>query len=589
MQVMCPDPPVAWILEAALGVSLPAFAAICVLVIVTPFEARQAVLSIPYQQFTLTEVVWLLAAIAFVASHVIRRQPPVWRTPVTASWITWMAVMAVAAMAADTERANAIRTTGRFVVFGLTALMVANAVTTVRRMVILLATAAITGMVVALIAVFEVWQVPSIVSGLGTFRDGVRVVGGHVRASSTLQYPTITAMYLELVFCGALGVLLWITERRGWRHAVVVLAGLVTIIAGLALTLTRAAMLAAMCGVVLAAWWRYRHRGPDRGFVYVAACAFCLATAPTVLGSAELARARWTTEGRQGWYRASFEAPGEVTGRPGELITVPVTAANHGIISWPANAAPPFHISYHWVEADTTKVVVFDGERTPLPSDVQPGASVVVQATVRLPPRPGRYRIAWDVVQEGRLWFVGEPGALTTFTPATITGPPLTAGSVPPSSRRSPLVLAASLPTPGRTVLWPSALRMFAEHPLLGVGPDNFRFHYAGYLGLAESDTRVHSNNLYLEVLTGSGIVGAAACVWFLWRVVRMVAAQRRRLSGQAAAVYTGVASAGVAYLAHGVLDSFMTFTPTAFASALILGLAIAPSLWPRPAQEASS
>ena len=123
-------------------------------------------------------------------------------------------------------------------------------------------------------------------------------------------------------------------------------------------------------------------------------------------------------------------------------------------------------------------------------------------------------------------------------------------------------------------------MRMAADHPWLGVGPDNFRLQYAGYLRGADPDPRVHSNNVYLEVLTGGGVFAAAAFLWFLWRVAEVVRTQRRRLTGPAAAVYTGVAAAGLAYLAHGCLDSFLTFTPTAFASAVVLGLAIAPAQW---------
>jgi O-antigen ligase len=121
---------------------------------------------------------------------------------------------------------------------------------------------------------------------------------------------------------------------------------------------------------------------------------------------------------------------------------------------------------------------------------------------------------------------------------------------------------------------------MVADHPWLGVGPDNFRLRYGRYLGVADPDSRVHGNNLYLEVLTGGGIFAAAAFFWFLWRVIAVVRAQRKRLFGSALAAYTGVAAAGLAYLAHGCLDSFLTFTPTAFASAVILGLAIAPTQW---------
>ena len=553
----------------------------CALVIATPFETRHAVFALPFQQFTFTELVWLVAAAAFVAAHVVRRQVPVWRTPVTTPWLVWMALMALAAVFADADRSNAIKTTGRLIVFGLTGLMVAASVTNARRMAIVLATAATAGLIVACFAILEVWRVPMIVTGLDAFRDGVRVVGGQVRASSTMQYPTITAMYLELVFCGALGVLLWMGERRGWRTAAVAFAGLLAMIAGLSLTLTRAAMLAAMSGVLLAAWWRYRHRGPDRGFVLVVTCALCLAAAPLVSGSTELARARWTTDGRQGWYRAAFEAPTNISGRPGELVHIPVTVTNQGKISWSQDAESPFHLSYHWVDAVTERVVRFDGVRTPLTSDVAPGARVAQSVRVRFPRAPGAYRVAWDVVQEGRLWFLAEPGAQTTFTAAAVAGEPVAnATSEPPPSRRSPEFLPPPVVIPARPALWSAAMRMAADHPWLGVGPDNFRLQYASYLRGADPDTRVHSNNVYLEVLTGGGVFAAAAFLWFLWRVVEVVRSQRRRLSGPAAAVYTGVAAAGLAYLAHGFLDSFLTFTPTAFASAVVLGLAIAPVHW---------
>ena len=572
---------VAWILEDAPAVPTLAFAAICALVVATPFETRHAVIALPYQQLTLTELVWLVAATAFVAAHVARRKMPVWSTPVTTPWLAWMAMMAVAAVLTDADRTNAIKTTGRLIVSGLTGLMVAAGVTNARRMALVLTAAVVAGLVVASLAILEVRRVPSVVMTLEAFRDGLSTVGGQVRASSTVQYPTITAMYLELVFCGALGVLLWLGERWGWHWASVAFPVLLVLIAGLSLTLTRAALLAAMSGVLLAAWWRYGHRGADRGFVLVAACAICLVIAPVLLGSSELARARWTSDNRQGWYRASFEAPAEISAQPDELITVPVAVTNLGKLTWSPTADPPFHISYHWVDAKTTKVVAFDGARTPLPSAIAPGARITVPANVRFLRTPGSYRIAWDVVQERRLWFIGEPGAETTFTRASVTGavPRGPVEELTPA-RGSPAVLPAASVIPGRLALWNVALRMAADHPWLGVGPDNFRLRYGSYLHVAGADPNVHSNNVYLEVLTGGGVFAAAAFLWFLWRLVAVVRVQRTRLSGAPAAMYTGVAAAGLAYLVHGCLDSFLTFTPTAFASAVILGLAVAPTQW---------
>ncbi len=55
---------------------------------------------------------------------------------------------------------------------------------------------------------------------------------------------------------------------------------------------------------------------------------------------------------------------------------------------------------------------------------------------------------------------------------------------------------------------------MFAAHPLAGVGPDNFRLAYGGYLGLASTDERTHSNNMYLEMLAGGGLLVVGAFGW---------------------------------------------------------------------------
>ena len=54
----------------------------------------------------------------------------------------------------------------------------------------------------------------------------------------------------------------------------------------------------------------------------------------------------------------------------------------------------------------------------------------------------------------------------------------------------------------------------------------------------------------------------------------------RQWLPRGTASLYAGVAAAGVAVLVHGALDSFLTFTPTYVAIALMLGLAAAPSTW---------
>ena len=80
---------------------------------------------------------------------------------------------------------------------------------------------------------------------------------------------------------------------------------------------------------------------------------------------------------------------------------------------------------------------------------------------------------------------------------------------------------------PGRFVLWRAAATMFAAHPLLGVGPDNFRLAYGAYAGLPGADARMHSNNMYLEMLAGGGLVVGAAFLWLVWRAAAQLRAAR--------------------------------------------------------------
>jgi O-antigen ligase len=124
-----------------------------------------------------------------------------------------------------------------------------------------------------------------------------------------------------------------------------------------------------------------------------------------------------------------------------------------------------------------------------------------------------------------------------------------------------------------RSVLWDTALRIARDHPLLGIGPDNFRHTYGRYLGLAVWDTRVHANNTYLETLTGMGAAGALALAWLMLAALtstRRLIAQAR---GEQVALVAAAAAACLAIAVHGLVDSFLAFTPTYVAFAIAAGV----------------
>jgi hypothetical protein len=116
-------------------------------------------------------------------------------------------------------------------------------------------------------------------------------------------------------------------------------------------------------------------------------------------------------------FRASIDLSRfPTTGRSGERLEGQVTVANLGDQVWPAaawNAAGPVvNFAYHLRALDET-VLVNDGLRTPLPSDLGPERSVAFSAHAALPEKPGRYLLEFDLVQEGVGWFAahGSPSA----------------------------------------------------------------------------------------------------------------------------------------------------------------------------------
>ena len=521
---------------------------------VAPFETSTPLVRVPGQSISDLEAVMLIAFGIWGAGILVARAWPEWRTPLTAPWLALLAVAALASVVSQISRANALHMTGRLAAAFGVYLLTVNAITSRGRARTLLAVMLTTGLVVSVLAILEYRQVPAVLQLLRAFRPGLSTVGAQLRAGGPLQYPTIASMYLEVVFAFGVGVLL--TELDG-NHRVLGIAAFVALLVvaeAITLTYTRAGLIAMGATLAIVAAVRYRHRGVDAGVGAVAALAFGVVALFAVSRSAESIRLRLTSEGQESWYRAEIEAPLTVALPTGRDEIIPVTVRNTGRLVWDSRDTPPFYFSYHWVAADRDRIVSFDGVRTPFEAPVNPGEDAVVLARVRSPRQPGDYRLSWDVVQEGRLWFSTEPGARQATSQAHVVGGAITtaAQTFPPPK---PTV------RPGRLQLWRAALAMFARHPWLGVGPDNFRLSYGPYAGIAAPDPRTHSNNMYLEVLAGTGLAGAVAFVWLAWSAGRSVSAD------------VGVLCALAAIALHGVVDSFLSFAPTYVLFAITLGL----------------
>jgi O-antigen ligase len=97
-----------------------------------------------------------------------------------------------------------------------------------------------------------------------------------------------------------------------------------------------------------------------------------------------------------------------------------------------------------------------------------------------------------------------------------------------------------------------AALRMWADHPLIGVGPDNFEVHYEQYSEAIGTDPRPEqrgAHNLYLESLAETGVLGATAFVSVLWLALAGAWRARRQLRGDHRLLAEGILVALCAFL----------------------------------------
>jgi hypothetical protein len=82
-----------------------------------------------------------------------------------------------------------------------------------------------------------------------------------------------------------------------------------------------------------------------------------------------------------------------------------VQLENAGTVRWHSPArGQGVHVAYHWLDPQRNPIV-WSPAYAPLGDVVQPGARADVVVPVRAPTQPGGYRLAFDMVDSGRLWF----------------------------------------------------------------------------------------------------------------------------------------------------------------------------------------
>ena len=175
-------------------------------------------------------------------------------------------------------------------------------------------------------------------------------------------------------------------------------------------------------------------------------------------------------------------------------------------------------------------------------------------------------------MQEGRLWFSTEPGAPRDDVARDGDG---RAVRRPRRARTPP-----PRPTvrPGRLALWRAAARMFAAHPLPASAPTTSGWRTARTPGSPDADARTHSNNMYLEMLAGGGLLVGAGVRLAALAVGGVRARRRARRRGRRRRDRASALAAAVARdrACTASVDSFLSFAPTYVLFSLTLGCAVA-------------
>jgi O-antigen ligase len=106
-----------------------------------------------------------------------------------------------------------------------------------------------------------------------------------------------------------------------------------------------------------------------------------------------------------------------------------------------------------------------------------------------------------------------------------------------------------------RNEIWRATLKMFAAHPLLGVGLGAYWIGITAYHDASGVLTPQEAHNDYLELLSSGGVIGLAIGIWFVVIVVRLTRRNLNTDTGFMRAVRIGAALGLAGVAAHSLLD----------------------------------
>ncbi len=135
-----------------------------------------------------------------------------------------------------------------------------------------------------------------------------------------------------------------------------------------------------------------------------------------------------------------------------------------------------------------------------------------------------------------------------------------------------------------RVSVWESAIAMIRDHPIFGVGLDNFLYEYPKYIkpDAWREPNLSHPHNIVLDFWARMGIAGVIGLAWMVIEFYRdglkTLTLSLSLIKGEGTrvrALTLGLMSSMTAALAHGMIDAAYFYVDLAFGFMLILGLVV--------------
>lgn len=489
-------------------------------------------------------------------------------------WGAFAAAMLLSALLAPEFRLNAAKGSMRLLSGMALALCVPQLIKRRRHLLWIVTALLAGGALSALAGVVEVTAGRPLAI-LAPFRTAPTSAGPFTRLTGSFDHANQLAMFMEATL--PLLVALWLFVRRRSRpHLLLPGAALLLFLQAAVLTYSRssiATIFLSCSGAALLLWWGSGRKGLRRSLPWAAAAAGILVLLGLNAAVNPAVRLRLQSEGDNEWYNLSFDVPQTLSVDAGDTVTTTVTVRNEGLLTWSEDGLQVVRLAGRWFLRDGETTLGF-APRWTLPETVAPGEALTLQVGLRAPRRAGTYRFRWDMVQENVTWFSVKNG-LTASTRvvvqetdrAAMRPPDETDASLSREVEAPPEVA----PIPGRRTLWRIAGQEFLDHPLLGIGMDNFRLLYGRQLDFETWNTNIHTNSWYVEMLVSLGLVGALPFFAWMLLVSRDFINVLRKPSRSVwcVAVATGI----IAFFIHGILDYFLTFNGTGLLFWVLIGL----------------